>query len=1135
MSESNRNVILDLIKAYQAGLIYTLAPKHYVLRGFEYYRRGRVLRFEWKDDYSVLTAFVRGTRIYSVQFSASKNSLRCACSCPAWTPSSNCKHVICSIMTIKNLLHPDTFRIPGYDDSNRTFLLQSLLQAPVVFIPAEEKNTPQFSIVLKKDKQISDIYLQEAGKRSNITGRSIPHELRYLLLPNYFTVYGKLRDFIQYLKKYGNKYPIIFRTDGTDTEVTFDGRSECSCMTELDIYRNHLKISKVCLYNNKVFYGSSFTDEFVFDVNAKCFSLMNNRNDWRIWNDLSQSLFADVTLDEIPDLDGTSFTVPSGNLQKHVISFPSSEGVIPRNLILKVEGAETQPHTLKTRYRLRIIPSRDGCFVLQLERVIDATVFPPSQNTFMFFGLVNTGPSPQLRANKRKMVLINAFFKMLSARTKTEAGGILKQALAGGDFRKYKINHAARSFLKDHHMLFLRDENELIFSDSKCISVAVDKKTELLLYKIPYELFGWTIFNDAPSYDTMVVPSQHLYENLPLLYERLKEKNIALFFEHKPLQTAAWDFTFHVSKSTSIDWFEIRPEIRCNGELIDESLFMEVFKRRGVVEKEDCIQIMDFNSQKIFDMISNICRTDVLSKDRKKEIVQVPRLQIFDWIMLRNNGIKVRLPQEDEEIIGRLISFEKIESKPLPDKLNAKLRQYQKDGYSWLAFLYEHRFGACLADDMGLGKTIQAISLLGGIKEGKIISRMKEKRLPHLIVLPPSLLFNWENEIKRFYPDLKIIFYTGKERSISFDGYDAVLTTYAIARRDAEKLRGIQFDVIIFDEAQAIKNIFADTTGAVRQLKAIFKLAMTGTPLENHLGEYYSIVDLTLPGLLGNFEKFKPLIKQDFDSPLLDTIIKRTHPFVLRRTKEKILKELPPKIETDIYLELTEKQKVLYKKTVEQIRSAIDNAYRTKTQAQAKIIALTALLKLRQLCISPQLLDPHTKDSSPKIDFLVENLKELLKEKHSALVFSQFTSFLNILEVDLKKHGIDFLRLDGSTQVTKRKKLIETYQTGNGPPIFLLSLKAGGQGLNLTRASYVYHLDPWWNPAVENQASDRAHRIGQKNNVTITRILMKHTIEEKMMFLKKKKLELYKAVMEDTLSSKRGLSISQSDFDFLLS
>jgi SNF2 family DNA or RNA helicase len=416
---------------------------------------------------------------------------------------------------------------------------------------------------------------------------------------------------------------------------------------------------------------------------------------------------------------------------------------------------------------------------------------------------------------------------------------------------------------------------------------------------------------------------------------------------------------------------------------------------------------------------------------------------------------------------------------------------------------------------------------------GKIKSAQKDGILPHLVVLPPSLLFNWESEIKRFCPDLKIFFYTGKERTASFDGFDVVLTTYGLVRRDIEKLKEIMFDVVIFDEAQAVKNLLADTTGAVRLLKAGFKLTMTGTPLENHVGEYYSIIDLAVPGLLGEYEKFKPLIKLEV-SPALDLIIRRTRPFVLRRTKEMILKELPPKVETDIYLDLTDKQKALYKRTVDEVKSVVDRAYKTKTRAQAGIIALTAILKLRQICIAPRLVASSMRESSPKAEFLIEKLKELIDEGHGALVFSQFTKFLDILEEDLRRHGIDFLRLDGSTQVKRRKKIVGDFQSCNGSPVFLLSLKAGGQRLNLTRASYVFHLDPWWNPAVENQASDRAHRIGQKRHVTVTRLLMRHTIEEKMMALKSRKLQIYKAVMEGSVTGRKGVSITREDFDYLL-
>ncbi len=1174
MSEAKQNEILDFLQSYPAGQIYTLAPKQYIVRGFDYYRRGNLRELEWNEDFSVLTVKVRGTRLYSVDFSLNSGGLKHSCNCPAWSPYSNCKHVICSLITLKNLLQPDVFRIHNQDEEYRTFLLKCLNNEPAaspqtlvsfqhtptpcptdgrralsrgdIPSPLAEKGSSKgkflqqksgisgYSIVIEKTKHISDIYLRRDSEKISEFHFKVPFELRQLVLRPYFTGYGKLRDFTQYLQKYGNKYPVIFKTNEGETAFKFDKTSVYSCKTELDAYSDFVKISKICLCNDKVMDNAVFEEDFVFDNNVNRFGIFKSKIGWMFWKDLFENFYEDPSIDEIPDSDFSSFQMPLKQFQNSFITYPSSEGDKPEHLILKVGGTEAKPRRPDTAYFLTIVPSVDDYFLIKAECMIDSLKSSTSFLLFRYFSLLNKGVNPQLGANKRKVLLYKAFFDMLSADTKAKAEDIIKQTLSGDNFHKYKLKHAARTLLKDYLSIFLRDESDLLLHDAQWISASVDKKKQFLLYKIPYELFGRTIFQDTPEYNQMIVKSKDLYENLPLLYERLKEEGIELFFDNKLVKTSQWDFSFDASGPSGIDWFEIKPEIRCNGELIDGASFLDILHRKGAVEKDGCIRIMDSNSKKILGIISTIYKTGGISEDRKKEIVKVPRLQILDWIMLRNSGVKVKFSPQDEEIIERLNSFDRIEPRPLPGYLKAKLRRYQKDGYSWLSFLYENRFGACLADDMGLGKTIQAISLLGGIREGKVSYPAGEKGLPHLIVLPPSLLFNWENEIKRFYPDLRIMFYTGKERSTSFEGSDAVLTTYGLVRKDIDKLKDIRFGVIIFDEAQAIKNIYADTTGAVRQLKANFKLAMTGTPLENHIGEYYSIIDLTMPGLLGDFDRFRPLIKQDASSSL-DMIIKRTRPFVMRRTKEKVLRELPPKVETDIYLDLTEKQKALYKKTVEQVKSTIDTAYRTKTQAQAKIIALTAILKLRQLCISPQLVAPEIKEPSPKIDFLIESLKELLQGNHSALVFSQFTSFLDILQEELKKQGLDFLRLDGSTQVSKRKKLIECFQIGNGPSIFLLSLKAGGQGLNLTKASYVFHLDPWWNPAVENQASDRAHRIGQKNKVTITRILMRHTIEEKMMYLKKKKLELYKAVMEDSSISRRGLSITRSDFNFLVS
>ena len=1131
----NQKRLFNALESFPANSIYSMAPKNYVLRGFDYYKKNSLLDFKWNDDFSTLTATVYGGRHYSVDISQSGNDLSLFCNCPAWTPYTQCKHVICTLITIKNIFQPASFRYPSQDaeyrNSMSTSFFNMVAAAP---IPDEPVESAGYSIILELNSSGPEVYVMSHNRKVHPYAKGTPMELESLVsAPSYSLYYFK-----RYLREYGNEHPIILKTGGRETALEFDESLSYSCTTEIDTNKNHVIVRKLCLDKGREIGDFFIENDFIITLDAGKAGYLKNTTGWRLWNNLLD--FTGYEDDFTVEAPKESFRIPAGRFKKIQIIFPSppADEVIPDDLMVRTQGHECKITEATHTYRATVTPAKQkgDFFIIKAECNLNGLIQAPSFNFFAFFRSIDHKLSGFLRANKRRAFLYKAFFGMISAGTKKAMLAAIKNALSEGDFKRRSVKSEARRLLNDYLSIFLRNEKQLQLHDGNWIVSPVDKEKEAMLYKIPYEIFGWQIFKGISRHDEMYIPAESLHENLALLYEKFREHNIKLFFDNKLVLESKWDFAFDARRKSGIDWFEIKPEISCNGKLIDEAEWMEILSKKKLIEKDGAVQVLDSNAQKIFNIISTIYKSGNLSKTgaREKEIVRVPRLQILDWIELRRSGVSVKLPPEDEEIMKRLSRFEKIDARPLPSKLKARLRHYQKEGYYWLSFLYEYRFGSCLADDMGLGKTIQAITLLGGIKEGLVKFPVKEKSCAHLIVVPPSLLFNWENEINRFYPRLKIYLYTGKERDTAFEGYDVVLTTYGLVRRDIEKLKDIRFDVIIFDEAQAIKNIYADTTGAVRRLSANFSMAVTGTPLENHVGEYYSIIDLVLPGLLGEYDKFKPLIKQ-YASPALDMIINRSRPFVLRRTKEKILKELPPKIENDIYLELTEKQKALYKKTVEQVKSRIDDAYKSKTAAQAKIIALTAILKLRQLCISPALISGDIKEPSPKIDFLIANLKELQDEDHSALVFSQFTSFLDILEKDLGKNRMDFLRLDGSTPVGKRKKLIEKFQSEKGPAIFLLSLKAGGQGLNLTKASYVFHLDPWWNPAVENQASDRAHRIGQKNKVTVTRILTHHTIEEKMMKLKKKKLALYKAVMDNTKGSKKNLSISRSDFNFLLS
>jgi SNF2 family DNA or RNA helicase len=663
----------------------------------------------------------------------------------------------------------------------------------------------------------------------------------------------------------------------------------------------------------------------------------------------------------------------------------------------------------------------------------------------------------------------------------------------------------------------------------------VDKVREVLLYRIPFEVFGPEVFRGMRRCDEMTIDALLLFQRLPALLETLTTAGIELLYEDKPLQASTWDCSVHVDRGdredAGIDWFEIRPEIRCDGVALSEAEWRSALQQGGLIDVKGGLRVLDSQTLERLRAIFEL--TGEAQADRAAtQIVRVPRLQILDWLALREQGIVVSLPEEDEALLARLLGFTRIAEQPLPNGLRATLRPYQQEGYAWLVFLYEHRFGACLADDMGLGKTLQAICLLAAIQEGRIKTSPGVKG-PHLVVVPTSLLFNWEQELARFAPGLKVHAYSGSERTLDAKDGEVVITTYGLVRRDIDILERMAFHVIVFDEAQAVKNILADTTGAVRRLKGRFKLTLTGTPLENHLGEYFSVIDLCMPGLLGEYDRFKPQLKR-VEGRALERLLHRTRPFILRRTKAEILHDLPPKIESEVFLDLTDRQKALYQQTVVQVRSTIDEAYRTKTSGQAQFIALTAILKLRQVCLSPRLLTNRADESSPKVNFLMGRLQVLLDEGHSALVFSQFTSFLDIVQESCVRHEIPYHRLDGSTAAVARKGRVAAFQTGEQPSVFLLSLKAGGQGLNLTKASYVFHLDPWWNPAVENQASDRAHRIGQQRTVSIVRILMRHSIEEKMIALKQRKLELYDAVMAGAVRGSGQGVLTKADFVFLL-
>lgn len=477
----------------------------------------------------------------------------------------------------------------------------------------------------------------------------------------------------------------------------------------------------------------------------------------------------------------------------------------------------------------------------------------------------------------------------------------------------------------------------------------------------------------------------------------------------------------------------------------------------------------------------------------------------------------------------KLNEFNGIKNAVEPKAFKGELRDYQREGLGWLQFLEEFQFGGCLADDMGLGKTVQILAFLSHRYE-----RMPDHD-PTLIVVPKSLLFNWRREIERFTPHLSALEYAGVSRSAlrsTFGQHDIILMTYATLRRDIMSLKDFQFDCVILDEAQAIKNPGSQVAKATRLLHARQRLALSGTPIENHLGDMWSIFEFLNPGLLGRSSVFKSLSNETDSQRLTEAVAGGLKPFVLRRTKEKVAADLPDRIEETLYCDLGPAETKLYDELKEYYRNSIFTLMDEQGLGKTKMHVLEALLRLRQAACHPGLLDSaKTGESSTKLDVLTEHLEELIAENHKTLVFSQFTSLLAIVKNHLDKANIPYVYLDGSTK--DRDAVVQTFQNDKDIPVFLISLKAGGLGLNLTAADYVFLLDPWWNPAVEAQAIDRAHRVGQTRNVIAYRLIARGTIEEKIAELQQNKRKLADAILSE--NSRMLKNLNQDDLQMLFS
>ena len=526
---------------------------------------------------------------------------------------------------------------------------------------------------------------------------------------------------------------------------------------------------------------------------------------------------------------------------------------------------------------------------------------------------------------------------------------------------------------------------------------------------------------------------------------------------------------------------------------------------------------VDLSAAKVQETLQFLRKFGVSEDDLERRKIKIPRCEVpYSAALFKEAEASQAVEFSGFNIKGleqRVFALRNREQK-LPQGLRCELRPYQREGFRWLKELSGAGLGGILADDMGLGKTVQAISLL--------LSENEEKgSLKALVVAPTSLVDNWLSELNKFAPSLNCTALVGsaearQEIFAAWDDYDVFVTSYGVAVNDIERYKNKALDILILDEAQKIKNHLAKTTRVIKRIKAAGKFALTGTPMENNLAELWSIFNWLMPPLLKEFRDFKrKYLNQGAD---LEELRRKIKPFILRRVKQEVLADLPEKTETTIKIELTERQKELYL------------AYREKALqllSEEQILNVFATLtRLRQICCHPGMFVDSYTEPTGKLEALLDMIGELRLEGRRALVFSQFTSMLDIIEAELSEQGVAYCRLDGQTPQKQRSRIITDFEQG-GPTVFLISLKAGGTGLNLTAADTVIHVDPWWNPSVEEQASARVYRIGQTKGVQIIYLIAKGTIEEKINQVKRQKAELIEQLIRPGEQMLTSLSVEE--------
>ncbi len=576
--------------------------------------------------------------------------------------------------------------------------------------------------------------------------------------------------------------------------------------------------------------------------------------------------------------------------------------------------------------------------------------------------------------------------------------------------------------------------------------------------------------------------------------------------------------------------------INLEGLNFDKSELSEILKQYNLKKKFYRLKdgtFLSLEDNEDIEFINNLIEgTEVNYKDITQNDIQLPiyRSLYLNKILEKINKTNINKSADYDNMVKTIDDKENIGEVKIPQQIKNVLRNYQKVGYKWLNTLENYGFSGILADDMGLGKTIQIIAIILNY-----INNEKTNKLPIMVVCPSSLALNWKNEIEKFTTDIKTLVMSGnaknrKSQIESLKDYDVVVTSYDLLKRDIDIYKNIdyEFRYVIADEAQYIKNSNTQNAKAIKQVKSQIRYALTGTPIENSLSELWSIFDFLMPGYLFSYNKFKEkyensIIKEE-NNETMQKLKMEIEPFILRRTKKQVLTELPDKTVTILNNEMQDEQQKIYLSFLSQARKELTQEIEENGIENSKIKILSLLTRLRQICCHPSIFMEDYKGQSSKLNQCIEIIEDAMQSGHKILLFSSYTSVFGLIEKELKKRNIEYFKLTGQTKVNNRLELVEEFNKNPNIKIFLISLKAGGTGLNLTGADMVIHYDPWWNISAENQATDRAYRIGQKNNVQVYKLITKNSIEEKIYELQEKKAKLIENVLDTRMSFINRLS-----------